>query len=171
MNNLKCRKKGFNKIICRRTNKEITLDNCKNCPCKEYKDIQYNIENGKKNVKICKKAPVNVKKSPKKVEIRKKTNKLAKLERDRESLFTDDLDHCIICGRKKEHIHEVFYGRNRKNSMIYKLCVPLCCDCHRKMHSDTNLQEQYHKKGQALFNETYPELDFLDIFKENFLDK
>lgn len=146
MNNLKCRKQGFNKFVCKKTNKEIKMSDCKNCPYKEYKTNSSNS-----------------------IKLKTKTSKQSKLERERKSLFTDDLQHCIICGRKREHIHEVFYGRNRKNSMIYKLCIPVCCDCHRKMHSDTNLQEKYHKKGQALFNETYPDLDFQDIFKINYL--
>lgn len=165
MNNLKCRKQGFNKYKCKRTNKEIKLSNCTNCPYKEYKDKKSTIIVQKDNCKN-KNAQRN---STYCAKMKNKSSKLAKLERERKSLFTDDLEHCIICGRKKEHIHEVFYGRNRKNSMIYKLCVPLCCDCHRKMHSDTRLQELYHKKGQALFQETYPDLDFQEIFKINYL--
>lgn len=144
MNNLKCRKKGFNKVICKKSNKEITLNDCKSCPYKEYKDKEQK-------------------------QLKQRTSKQSKLERNRESLFTDDLEHCILCGRKRKHIHEVFYGRNRKNSMIYKLCVPLCSDCHRKMHTNTKLQELYHKKGQVLFHETYPDLDFQEIFKINYL--
>ena len=37
MNNLECRKQGFNKWICKRTGKEILLVQCKNCPYKKYK--------------------------------------------------------------------------------------------------------------------------------------
>lgn len=138
-------KQKFNrKLECKKDKNRMPYKDCINCPYKEYKDKEQK-------------------------QLKQRTSKQAKLERERESLFTNDLEHCIICGRKREHIHEVFYGRNRKNSMIYKLCVPLCSDCHRKMHSDTRLQKQYHKKGQALFQETYPDLDFIDIFKENFL--
>ena len=49
MNNLECRKQGFNKIICKRINKEITLNDCKNCSYKEYKSNNNQI---KRTIKI-----------------------------------------------------------------------------------------------------------------------
>lgn len=109
--------------------------------------------------------------------MKNKSNKLAKLERERKSLFTDDLEHCIICGRSPVNKHEIFGGRNRLNSIKYKLVIPLCtCEHHdqvncRGIHFDKKLRDEWHKKGQALFQETYPDLDFMEIFKENFLDK
>lgn len=145
MNNLKCLKQGFsNKYICRRTSKEIKLSDCKNCPYKEYKES---------NVK----------------QIRQRTSKQAKLERGRFSLFTDDLEHCYFCKKSKDNIHEVIFGKNRVNSMKYGLTLPLCNYHHRLMHSDTNLINEYKRKGQVLFENTYPDLVFEDIFKINYL--
>lgn len=157
MNNLKCRKQGFNKIVCKRNNKEITLKNCTNCPYKEYKNKKCTISS-----KDCAK-------------LNKKSNKLAKMEQERESLFTDNLEHCIICGRSPVNKHEIFGGRNRLNSIKYKLVIPLCtCEHHNQInckgiHFDKKLRDEWHKKGQIKFEEIYPDLDFLDIFKENFL--
>ena len=42
------------------------------------------------------------------VHIKKKSGRLAKLERNRHSIITDDLKHCYICGAKKEDLHEIF---------------------------------------------------------------
>ena len=168
MNNLKCRKQGFNKYTCKRTNKEIKLNDCKNCPYKEYKSNNSQIKRTTKNKH---KEALNT------VKFRKKSSKLAKLERERKSLFTDDLEHCIICGRSPVNKHEIFGGRNRLNSIKYKLVIPLCtCEHHnqvncRGIHFDKKLRDEWHKKGQIKFIETYPDLDFIDIFKENFLDK
>lgn len=154
-------KQKFNRNLeCKKDKNRIPFKDCKNCPYKEYKSNNSQIKRTTKNKH---KEALNT------VKLKNKSNKLAKLERERTSLFTDDLEHCIICGRKKEHMHEVFFGRNRKNSMKYKLCIPVCFECHSKMHSSIKLQELYHKKGQALFKETYPDLDFMDIFKEKFL--
>lgn len=147
MNNLKCRKQGFNKLICRRTNKEINTMDCANCPYKEYK--MHN----------------------KSQSIVKKSNKLAKMERERTSLFTDDLEHCYFCGKPKDNLHEVIFGKNRKNSMEYGLVLPLCYDHHKLMHSSTPLIEEYKKRGQALFEKTYPDLDFVGIFGKNYHQK
>lgn len=87
MNNLKCLKQGFNKYICKHTNQEIKLSDCKGCLYKEYKESKVK-------------------------QIRQRTSKQAKLERERFSLFTDDLEHCIICGKSPVNKHEIFEGRN-----------------------------------------------------------
>lgn len=98
-----------------------------------------------------------------------KSNTLAQLERKRTSLFTHDLEHCYVCGRPKEHLHEVYEGRNRKNSMMYQMVLPLCRECHDRMHSDVSFALKYKQKGQALFTKVYPNLNFEDIFKKNYL--
>lgn len=85
------------------------------------------------------------------------------------SLFTDNLNICYLCGCKKEHLHEVFYGRNRSNSIKYGMFIPICNKCHKKAHNDINLIDLLHKKGQLLFICNYPELNFIDIFKINYL--
>lgn len=158
MNNLKCRKQGFNKIICKRTNKEIKLSDCKNCPYKEYKSNNSQIKRNNKH-----KEALNT------VKLKNKSNKLAKLEKNRFSLFTDNMNKCYFCNKPKDHIHEVIYGKNRINSMKYGITLPLCEEHHRMMHNDISLTKEYRKKGQVLFEETYPDLDFMDIFKEKFL--
>ena len=92
MNNLKCLKQGFNKCICKRTNKEIKLSDCKGCPYKEYK------------VKEQK-------------QIKQRTSKLAKLERERESLFTDNTNRCMFCESTYNLTwHEIYPGRNRQKN-------------------------------------------------------
>jgi hypothetical protein len=102
--------------------------------------------------------------------ITNRTTKQSKLDKSRTiSLFTDNLKVCYLCGLKREHLHEVFYGRNRSNSIKYGLFIPVCEKCHRKCHSDTNLIDSLHKKGQLLFALNYPNLEFIDIFKANYI--
>ena len=163
MNNLRCLKQGFNKYVCKHTNQVIELIECKNCPYKEYKKCIITVKKGVNSNKECTK---NQKYYAK---MKSKSSKLAKLERNRFSLFTDDLEHCIICGKKKDNIHEVIYGRNRINSMKYGLTIPLCNYHHRLIHSNSILANEYKKRGQAMFNKTYPDLKFEDIFRKNYL--
>lgn len=154
MNNCKHLKIKLNRQLeCRKTNKLISFKDCKNCPYKEYKQSSSS-------------SLQNSAKTPQKM--KKRSNKLAKLERNRTSLFTEDLDHCIICGKKKEHLHEVFSGRNRINSIKYKMVLPLCAKHHEEMHSNINLADFYKKKGQVIFEKTYPDLKFEDIFRKNY---
>ena len=163
MNNLECLKLGFHKYICKHYNKEIKLSQCKNCPYKKYKNTQYNVKNCKKTAKMHNK-------SQKTVQIKKRTSKLNKLERDRFSLFTDDDSKCMLCGSTYQLTwNEVFRGKNRKLSMQYGLCQRLCLDCHRKYQDDPVFNDIWHKKGQLAFITNYPDLDFVKIFGRNYL--
>ena len=96
-------------IWCRKLKKEITWDDCKNCVESEPRENK---------------------------PIKKKSNKLAKLERNRFSILTDDLEHCYICKKiyfrlvPREDLHEIFGGRNRQISMRKGFVVPLCRKCH-----------------------------------------
>ncbi len=139
------------KLECKKDKNKIIFIDCVNCPFKEY----HFPDSGKT--------------------IKSRSSRLAKLERKRESLFTDDLEHCIICGKSPVNKHEVFGGRNRLNSIKYKLVIPLCtCEHHdqvnqKGIHFDKKMRDEWHIKGQVMFNKTYPNLDFKDIFKINYL--
>lgn len=145
------------KLECKKLNKPIIYSNCANCMYKEYK--MHN--------KFTNTVQISPKKQFSKMENR--SPKLRKLERDRFSLFTDNLDKCYLCPGKREHLHEVVFGKNRQNSMKYGLVLPLCEKHHRLMHHDSVIQLEYKKRGQELFNSTYPSLNFIDIFHENYL--
>lgn len=181
MSNCKHLKIKLNKQLeCRLTGKYITWNQCKNCKLRELKinnsiNAQYNVKKCKKNAKmhnILHKTVQNNsigQKNDKIRSIKNKTSRIAKLERNRFSLFTNDLDHCILCGKKKDNLHEVFFGSNRLNSMKYGLVIPLCIKCHQEMHKNIIWQEEWHKKGQIVFTTNYPSLDFVEIFKRNYL--
>lgn len=91
------------------------------------------------------------------------------LERNRKSILTNDLTRCYLCGKPKNHLHEVFFGKNRVNSMKYACVVPLCAFCHTKVHSQVQLDLQLKKVCQKAFIEVYEGVDFLSIFHRNYL--
>ena len=103
--------------------------------------------------------------------LKNRTYKQAKLERNRFSILTCDLEHCIVCGVKKEHLHEVFYGRNRANSIKYGLVLPLCSTHHSEMHINKEWQDYWHIVAQKRFMEYYHKSidEFIEIFKINYL--
>ena len=163
-------KQKFNhKFECKRNKEEICLRDCSNCPYKEYKKCTITVKKSTYKCKNAQKSPVYCAK------MKQRSSKLSKLERNRFSLFTDDLNHCIICGKSPVNKHEIFGGRNRLNSIKYGLVIPLCtCEHHdqvncRGIHFDKRLRDEWHKKGQVVFEHTYPDLKFEDIFKKNYL--
>lgn len=131
-------------------NKEIwcTRDNirCTNCDNKEY-------DNSKSND----------------YQIKKKSKNLSKLERDRFSILVPSNKCCMCSCTTGLTWHEVFRGRNRIKSMKYGLCLRLCWNCHEKYQEDKEFNDYWHKWAQLKFIETYPDLDFLNIFNKNYL--
>lgn len=144
-NCLHLKQKVNKKLYCKKLKSDIMISECSNCKYKEY-SIKSNS-----------------------TKLKSRTNKQAKLERNRFSILTNDLEHCVICSIKKEHLHEVFFGRNRLNSIKYGLVIPLCSTHHLEMHKNKEWQEYWHKKGQQAFIAYYPDLDFFKIFKINYL--
>ena len=135
------------KLYCNKLKREIKISECSNCKYRQY-SIKLNS-----------------------TKLKSRTKKQAKLERNRFSILTSDLEHCIICGVKKEHLHEVFFGRNRTNSIKYGLVIPLCSLHHIEMHKNKEWQEYWHIIAQKRFMEYYHKSsdDFIGIFKINYL--
>lgn len=102
--------------------------------------------------------------------MRRKTTKLLNLEKNRYSVFTDDLEHCILCGKGNVDINEIFMGRNRRNSMKYGLCIPLCREHHRQYHNSRTMQLKWFKLAQNKFEEIFVGEDWLKIFYRNYKD-
>lgn len=103
--------------------------------------------------------------------MKKKSSKLKKLEKNRYSVFFDSLGMCCNCGSMVQLTkHEIFEGRNRKNSMKYGFVLPLCLSCHQKLQENSDFSDKWHKKAQKYFEENYgTREEFLEIFRRNYL--
>jgi beta-galactosidase/beta-glucuronidase len=88
-----------------------------------------------------------------------------KLEKNRYSLFTDDLEHCILCGATNPDINEIFMGRNRTNSMKYGMCIPLCRFHHLMYHSNRGMQLYWMKLGREEFLKNHSEEEWFKTFR------
>jgi hypothetical protein len=94
------------------------------------------------------------------------------------SIITNDLEHCIECGRPYINKHEIFYGTGKRQlSIKYGLVIPLCQQNHHNqfqckgIHFDTKLCDKWHKKGQQIAMDYYgwTKEDFIKIFGRNYL--
>lgn len=103
--------------------------------------------------------------------MKKKSLKLAKLEKSRWSLFTDDLETCIECGMTATDMNEIFRGRNRQNSMKWGLCIPMCRRCHSHLTDNIELETKWKIKGQKKAMEYYKMSveEFIEIFGMNYI--
>jgi hypothetical protein len=96
--------------------------------------------------------------------LRCKSAKLANLERNRYSIITNDMDRCYICHRPRTDLHEVFRGRNRKQSMKYGLVVPLCRECHYVIDNVRAESLKLEDKAKKIFIKKYGNERFLKEF-------
>lgn len=187
--NFRKRTKTVNKkrtiyLYCTKNKKEITFEDCKGCLYKEYKKCTKTVKKSGLEWKKAQKSPVycaNLNKNSRKTaensrklqssaKMKQKSSKLAKLERERFSLFTDNKDKCMFCNSTYQLTwHEIFRGRNRQNSMRYGLCLRMCLRCHELKQEDKQFNDEWKQKGQVVFQQTYPNLVFENIFRENYL--
>ena len=158
MNNCMHIRKRKNKPFCKLLNKEIEFSNCRGCEDKEYK-------------------PRKQYKPKKTYKIKQRTYKQAKAEVNRYSILTDDLEHCIICGKTPVNLHEIFFGSNRQNSIKHGTVIPLCTAEHHKgnaegIHKDKELDLIWKRKGQLTFMKHYNKSinEFISIFGKNYLN-
>ena len=105
--------------------------------------------------------------------IRKKSSELAKLEKNREPLTKGV---CWKCGTPNNlHKHEIYYGDNRKMSMVYNMVVELCGWDHdigpESVHLDPDhkLDNELKIWGQKKFEEIHPDKNFIAIFGRNYV--
>ena len=179
-------KKRKNKPYCKLLNKEITFSLCRECDNKEYKKISADLCKKKQcSAEIKRKKSTSVKKSPaasglqsglqngqqKPVKMQNKSNKLASLERNRYSVFSNDTKRCYLCGSTyKLTWHEIYSGKNRQNSMKNGLCLRLCLNCHYKEQEDSQFNDYWHKQGQLYWEENIGSREeFIKVFRRNYL--
>lgn len=163
--NLK-KKKG--NPFCKLLNKEIPFSCCQECDNKEYKTK--NVENS-----FYKKSTLNKKSPLKSGKIKKQTYKHQKADKNRFSIITNDLEHCIVCGKNKNALHEVFYGSYRLVSIRYGMVIPLCLKHHTmslySIHNNRQLDLYYKKLAQLIFIKRYSYDLFIKEFKIDYIEK
>lgn len=140
-------KKGIKFSYCRLFRKEITSSCCRECDNKEYKQYK---------------------------PMKSRTNKQAKKEKERFSIIYSDLTKCCVCGSKTNiNKHEIFYGRNRQNSIKYGLVIPLCLHHHtgnNGIHYNQKLNTYYKQLAQKKWESIYGNREiFIKLFGKNWL--
>lgn len=143
-------KKRKGKPFCNLLNKEINLSNCHNCNNLEYK---------KKTI----------------AKLKRETSKHKKLEYERFSIITNDLKRCIVCGKPRNALHEVFYGSYRHVSIKYGMIIPLCLKHHTQgkysVHYNRELDLKFKKLSQKIFEKKYSHDLFMKEFKIDYTEK
>lgn len=102
----------------------------------------------------------------KSTEIKKKSKKQAKLERQRDKgLIKKGV--CEYCGKFSNRLdpHEVYGGSNRKRSIKHKFVKLICEQCH----SNENAINQLRKDVQKEYERNHTRADFIAIVGKSYL--
>lgn len=101
--------------------------------------------------------------------MRNKTYKLKKLEKNRFSILTNDMEHCYICQSPFVEIHEIYNAGNRKISMKNGFCVPLCHKHHEYVTLNADGSNYLKQKCQMVFEKTHSREEFMKLIGRNFI--
>lgn len=101
-----------------------------------------------------------------KTQIKKKSKKLAKKERERFSILQEDKNKCFLCHRQlKLDKHEALGGRNRQLSMRYGLVYYLCRKCHSEAEINIETKNYLKEYARKIFIKNYSKEKFTEEFK------
>lgn len=91
-------------------------------------------------------------------------------------IITNDMEHCIICGKSPVEIHHTMFGKNRKLATEDGLVVPLCWEHHRGRYgvhgTDGHETDMYLKRlSEEKWIEYYDKTieDFIKRYGRNYL--
>lgn len=115
--------------------------------------------------------PIPKNKSEKKkevTEIKKKSKKLAKLERQRDKDIVKE-GICEFCGKYSKRLdpHEVYGGSNRKRSIKSKFVKLICPKCH----SNEAIIKQLRIDTQKEYMKTHTEEEFINLIGKSYINK
>ena len=99
-------------------------------------------------------------------QMKKKSNKLAKLERQRDkNLIKSGI--CENCGKYSQRLdpHEVYGGSNRKRSIKYKFIKLLCRECH----SNENIINQLRIDTQKEYEKSHTKEEFIKLIGKSYI--
>ena len=108
----------------------------------------------------------SAKNAEKKAEIKKKSSKLAKLERQRDKGLIK-LGICEFCGKysKKLEPHEVYGGSNRKRSIQHKFVKLICRECHNNEKIINKLRIDVQKE----YEKEHTRQEFIEIIGKSYI--
>ena len=100
--------------------------------------------------------------------LKKKSSKLAKLERQRDKDIVKE-GICEVCGNYSKHLdpHEIFGGSNRKRSIEHKFVKLLC----RRCHDNEDIKKQLRIDAQKEYMKTHTEEKFIKLIGKSYINK
>lgn len=87
------------------------------------------------------------------------------------SILTEDMEHCFRCGRSPVQMHHIFGSFNRDKATMDDMIVPLCWECHMRLHNERSQRMNYSLKrlAQAAYEEAHSREEFRQRYGKSYL--
>ena len=88
------------------------------------------------------------------------------------SAFTDDIEHCFVCGRPFPSIHHCMNKYDKKKAEKYGLILPLCVNHHtgaEGVHSKPEKMLACRQMAQRKFEEEHTRDEWIREFEKSYL--
>lgn len=86
----------------------------------------------------------------------------------------NNLDKCYFCGRPRQAIHEVYFGKNRQISIQNDFCVGLCHEHHNMSNNSVHFNIEMDMLLKRLYQEEYEKThtreEFVRLIGKSYLD-
>lgn len=94
------------------------------------------------------------------------------MKRDK-SILQSNLDECYICHRRREAIHEIYFGSLRQTSIKHGFYVGLCTEHHNGsnngVHFNRELDIRLKKECQKAYEKTHTRAEFMALVGRSYL--
>jgi len=80
----------------------------------------------------------------------------------KDTIVTENVDLCLICEKKfTDHAHHLICGiGKRDNGTDDKLLLPVCVECHSRIHGDGVSMKLSKMVGQAIYEQNHTRDEF-----------
>lgn len=150
------------------------ITNCKYLKQKLNKKFECKKQNKIINIKECNNCKFRENKESNKHQIKKRTYKKAKKEKNRYSIIYNDLTKCCVDGCLTPYynvqVNEVYEGAKRNASIKHGFTTPFCCIHHNGFHNDRSFALYYKRMFQREYERNHSREDFLKIIHVNYLE-
>lgn len=85
----------------------------------------------------------------------------------------NNLNKCYFCGKPKQAIHEVYFGKNRQISIKNGFCVGLCNEHHNTSNNSVHMNRAMDlilkKEYQKEYEKTHTRAEFIKLIGKSYL--
>lgn len=86
-----------------------------------------------------------------------------------DSIITDYMEYCLICGKPRTDVHHVLIGSDKHNADLDGLFIPICRECHNFIHQHPQAVVMSKIIGQLAYEKEHTRNEFRARYRHSYL--